>query len=85
MGLWTVIVSAYVTTWVMIIYRTWSISMYMLEVKQPENLMLKYRILAFFTYIFCMIPLVPFIPYVAISDKARRKFIIAYVNAITKG
>ena len=78
MGLWTVIVSAYVTTWVMMIYRTWSISMYMLELKEPENLMLKYRILAFFTYIFCMIQLVQFIPYVAISDKARRKFIIEY-------
>ena len=85
MGLWTVIVSAYVTTWVMMIYRTWSISMYMLEAKQPENLMLKYRIMAFITYIFCMIPLVPFIPQIAISDRARRKFIIAYVNAITKG
>ena len=44
MGLWTVIVSAYVTTWIMMIYRTWSISMYMLELKQQENLMLKYRI-----------------------------------------
>jgi len=85
MGLWTVIVSAYVTTWVMMIYRTWSISMYMLEIKQPENLMLKYRFLGFFTYIFCMIPLVPLIPQVAVSDKSRRKFIIAYVTAITKG
>ena len=85
MGLWTVIVSAYVTTWVMMIYRTWSISMYMLEVKQPENLMLKYRIMAFITYIFCMIPIVPFIPQVAVSDRARKKFIIAYVYAITKG
>ena len=84
MGLWTVIVSAYVTTWVMMIYRTWSISMYMLEAKQPENLMLKYRIMAFITYIFCMIPIVPFIPQVAVSDRARKKFIIAYVNAITK-
>jgi len=84
MGLWTVIVSAYVTTWVMMIYRTWSISMYMLELKQPENLMLKYRVLAFLTYIFCMIPLVPFIPQIAISDKARRSFIIAYVTTITK-
>ena len=84
MGLWIVIVSAYVTTWVMMIYRTWSISMYMLEVKQPENLMLKYRILAFFTYIFCMIPLVPFIPHIAVNNRARKNFCIAYVNAITK-
>ena len=85
MGLWTVIVSAYVTTWVMMIYRTWSISMYMLEVKQPENLMLKYRIMAFITYIFCMIPLVAFIPHIAVNNGARKRFIIAYVNAITKG
>ena len=84
MGLWTVIVSAYVTTWCMMIFRTWSISMHMIEYKQPENLMLKYRKLAFATFIFCMIPLVPFIPQVAVSDKARRKFCIAYVNAITK-
>ena len=84
MGLWTVIVSAYITTWVMMIYRTWSISMYMIEVKEPENLMIKYRNLAFLTYIFCMMPLVPLIPYVAVSDKARRNFCIAYVNAITK-
>ena len=85
MGLWTVIVSAYITTWIMMVFRTWSITWYMIEVKQPENLMLKYRIMAFITYIFCMIPIVPFIPQVAISDRARRKFIIAYVNAITKG
>ena len=84
MGLWTVIVSAYITTWVMMLYRTWSISMYMLEVKQPENLMLKYRIMAFITYIFCMIPLVPFIPHIAVNNRARKNFCIAYVNAITK-
>ena len=84
MGLWTVIVSAYITTWVMMIYRTWSISMYMIEVKDPSNLMIKYRSLAFITYTLCLMPLVPLIPYVAVSDKARRNFCIAYVNAITK-
>ena len=84
MGLWTVVVSAFVSTWIMMIYRTWSICMFMIEAKQPENLMLKYRIMAFITYIFCMIPIVPFIPQVAVSDRARKKFIIAYVNAITK-
>jgi hypothetical protein len=84
MGLWTVIVSSYITTWVMMIYRTWSISMYMIEVKDPSNLMIKYRSLAFITYTLCLMPLVPLIPYVAVSDKARRNFCIAYVNAITK-
>ena len=84
MGLWTVIVSAYVATWCMMIFRTWSVSMYMIEKKQPKNLMIKHRGIAFATYIFCMIPLVPFIPQVALSNKARKKFIIAYVNAITK-
>ena len=84
MGLWTVIVSAYITTWVMMLYRTWSISMYMIEVKDPSNLMIKYRSLAFIIYTLCLMPLVPLIPYVAGSDKARRNFCIAYVNAITK-
>ena len=84
MGLWTVIVSAYITTWIMMVFRTWSITWYMIEVKQPSNLMIKYRRLGFIIYIFCMMPLVPLIPYVAVSDKARRNFCIAYVNAITK-
>ena len=84
MGLWTVIVSAYVATWAMMLYRTWSISMYMIEVKDPSNLMIKYRSLAFITYTLCLMPLVPLIPYVAVSDKARKNFCIAYVNAITK-
>ena len=84
MGLWTVIVSAYITTWVMMVFRTWSISMYMIEYKQPSNLMIKYRGLAFVIYIFCMVPLVPFIPHIAVNNGARKRFIIAYVNAITK-
>ena len=84
MGLWTVIVSAYVTTWIMIVFRTWSITWYMIEVKQPSNLMIKYRRLGFIIYIFCMMPLVPLIPNIAVSNKARKRFCIAYVNAITK-
>ena len=84
MGLWTVIVSAYITTWFMMVFRTWSISMYMIEYKQPSNLMIKYRSLAFIIYIFCIMPLVPLIPHIAISNKARKNFCIAYVNAITK-
>ena len=84
MGLWTVIVSAYITTWFMMVFRTWSISMYMIEYKQPSNLMIKYRSLAFIIYIFCIMPLVPLIPHIAISNKARKNFCIAYVNAVTK-
>jgi hypothetical protein len=84
MGLWTVIVSAYITTWIMMVFRTWSISMYMIEYKQPSNVMIKYRNLAFIVYIFSIMPLVPLIPHIAINDKARKNFCIAYVNAITK-
>ena len=84
MGLWTVIVSAYITTWIMMVFRTWSISMYMIEYKQPSNVMIKYRNLAFIVYIFSIMPLVPLIPHIAISDKARKNFCIHYVNAITK-
>ena len=84
MGLWTVIVSAYVTTWIMMVFRTWSITWYMIEVKQPSNLMIKYRRLGFIIYIFCMMPLVPLIPNIPVSNKARKRFCIAYVNAITK-
>ena len=84
MGLWTVIVSAYITTWIMMIYRTWSISIYLIEKNQPSNLMLKYSNLGFIIYIFCMMPLVPLVPHIAVSNRARKNFCIAYVNAVTK-
>ena len=84
MGLWTVIVSAYVTTWIMMVFRTWSISMYLIEKKEPSNLMIKYRNLGFIIYILCIMPLVPLIPHIAVSNRAIKNFCIAYVNAITK-
>jgi hypothetical protein len=84
MGLWSIIVSAYVATWIMMIFRTWSISMYMIEKKQPSNLMIKYRKVAFLIYTLCMMPLVPLIPYIALNNKARNRFVLSYVKAITK-
>jgi len=84
MGLWIVIASAFITTWIMMVYRTWSISMYMIEIKQPENLMIKHRILGFIIYSLCMTLLVPFIPQVAVSNRARKSFCLSYVKAITK-
>jgi hypothetical protein len=84
MELWIIIVSAYITTWIMMIYRTWSISMYMIEKKQPSNLMIKYRKVAFLIYMLCMMPLVPLIPYIALNNKARNRFVLSYVHAITR-
>ena len=84
MGLWTVIGSAFLTTWLMMIYRTWAISMYMIEIKEPNNLMIRYRTLAFIIYSICMLILVPLIPQIAVSNKARKKFCISYVKSITQ-
>ena len=84
MGLWTVIVSAYIATCIMMIFRTWSISMYLIEIKEPNNLMIKHRRLAFFIYSFCMILLVPLTPQIAVSNKARKRFCVSYVKSVTK-
>lgn len=84
MGLWTFIVSAYIATWIMMVFRTWSISMYMIERKQPDNLMLQYRTMAFIVYTFCMIPLVLAVPQIAVSNHARKRFCVGYVNAVTR-
>jgi hypothetical protein len=74
----------YLATYVMMMARTYSICIRMIRVRDPSNIMLIYNKIGFMAFSIGVFLLVPLIPKVAFSDKARKSFCIGYVNSVTQ-
>ena len=79
---WTFIASFWLTTWFMLVWRTYSISMRMIGNDQKGAYIEKYKHLHFIIYCLGMFIMTPFIWNVAIFEESRRKWVTAYVNGI---
>jgi len=79
---WTFIASFWLTTWLMLMWKTYSISMRMIEKDQRGKLIIKYKFLHFIVYCIGMFVMTPFIWQVAIFEDSRRRWVKAYVNGI---
>jgi len=79
---WTFIASFWLTTWLMLIWRTYSISMRMIEKDQRGTYLVKNKSLHFIVYALGIFIITPFIWNVAIFEESRRKWVRAYVNGI---
>ena len=79
---WTVILSLWLTTWLMLVWRTYPISMRMISNNPKGSIITKYKYLHFVVYTVSLLAITPFISQVAFSDKLRKKWVIAYVNGI---
>lgn len=79
---WTIIVSIWLSTWCMLMWRTYSVSMRMIG-KEPEgHYIIKYKVMHFIVYALGMFVMTPFIWQVTFLEEARRKWVMAYVNGI---
>jgi len=79
---WTVILSLWLTTWLMLVWRTYPISMRMISNSPKGSIITKWRYLHFVLYVVSLFAITPFISQVAFSDRLRKKWVIAYVNGI---
>ncbi len=79
---WTIVLSFWLTTWLMLIWRTYSISMRLIEKGQKDTLVTQYRLVHFIIYVVGILILTPFIWKVAIFEKPRKKWVLAYVGEI---
>ena len=79
---WTFIASFWLTTWLMLIWKTYSVSMRLIEQDQRGAYILKFRRLHFIVYCIGIFIITPFIWNVAIFEESRRKWVQAYVNGI---
>ena len=80
---WTFIASFWFTTWLMLIWRTYSISMRMIGQDQKGAYITQNKRLHFIVYCLGILIITPFIWPVALFEEPRRKWVIAYVNGIS--
>jgi len=79
---WTVILSLWLTTWLMLVWRTYFISMRMISNNPKGSIITKWKYLHFVVYTVSLLVITPFIVQIAFSDRLRKKWVIAYVNGI---
>ena len=75
------IVAMYLTTWIMIVYRTFFIARYIL-INRNEKLLTNYPIIHFIVYCIGALFLTHFIWQVALFEEPRKKWVKGYCNAI---
>ena len=81
MTLWTIL-SFWIATWLMIVWKTYSVSMRLIELDPRGVYIIKYKVLHSIVYTLCIFFIVPFIWQVALFEESRRKWVLAYVDGI---
>jgi hypothetical protein len=79
---WTIILSFWLSTWLMLVWRTYPVMMRIIERKPEGRIVLKYRAVHFVMYILSLFILTHWIFQVVFSENKRKMWVLAYVNAI---
>ena len=79
---WTIILSFWLSTWLMLVWRTYPVMMRIIERKPEGTIVLKYRAVHFVLYIVSLFILTPWIFQIAFSENKRKMWVLAYINAI---
>ena len=66
----------------MLVWRTYPISMRMISNSPKGSIITKYKYTHFVVYIVALFAITPLISQVAFSDRQRKKWVIAYINAV---
>lgn len=83
MELWLqVIVSVYISTWLVMILNTYFDIIRKIGNKSPNNLVMQYRVLHFLIYVIAMFFLVLFAFSIAFSDRKKERWVNSYVSTI---
>ena len=79
---WTVVLSLWLTTWLMLIWKTYFVSMRLIEKDPRGTVIITYRKLHFIIYVVGLFIIAPFIWQVAIFERSRKRWVLAYVKGI---
>ncbi len=82
---WQWVGAIWLSTWIIVSYRTWSRIEWLLKATYPRHQMLERPFLHMFIYVLCINFLLPFIGVqITLSDNIRDKWVYAYVEALGK-
>lgn len=85
MPAWQWISAIWITTWFVVIFRTWSRVSWLLGAMFPRHSMLERPILHMIVYILSINVILPIIGVpIVLYDESRDKWVDAYVNALGK-
>ena len=84
MEIWTVVISLWLSTWLMAVSRTYSLIMYMAKDYEGGKLIREYKKTHAVIYAVSMIFIAPFIWQICFFEEPRRNFVVSYVNAIIR-
>jgi len=79
MELWTLLVSLWLATWILVVGRTYK---YIRQLTEEDELISKFNKLHAVIYSVSMFFITPFVWQIVIHDGYRENFVIAYVHAI---
>lgn len=83
MELWLqVIVSVYISTWLVMILNTYFDIIKRLETLSPNNIVMKYRIFHFLIYVVAMFFLVLFAFRIAFNDEMKERWVTSYASTL---
>lgn len=83
MDVLTFVGAFWISTWIMLLFRTWSIIARLIDTYQIV-LAQRYKALHFCIYSFSLIFITPLLWQVAFNDEYRKRYVLAYVNALRK-
>ena len=84
MEIWTVVISLWLSTWLMAVSRTYSLIVYMVKDYKGGKLIREYKKTHAVIYGVSMIFIAPFVWQICFFEEPRRNFVVSYVNAIVK-
>ena len=85
MEVWTMVSALWLSTWAMCYGRTAFIITHMVEQKEGGELIVGYKYTHMVIYAITLFFITPLIGQVAVFEKPRKRWCVAYVNAICKG
>ena len=74
--------SVWVATWLMLAWRTYSVTLRLIEQDPRGFYIIKHRLIHGIIYMVCLFLIAPFIWQVAIIEESRRRWVVAYVEGI---
>lgn len=78
-----VLLSIYLSTWIMIMLRTFSLISFILK-DRKEKLLTKWKTMHFIVYGLGIVCLVPFIWQIVLFEGVRKDWVLAYCNAVMR-
>lgn len=78
-----ILLSIYLSTWIMIVYRTFSYIAHILEDRE-EQLLTKLKTLHLIVYGLGVVFIVPFIWQIAFFEGVRKTWVVSYCDAVTR-